>query len=59
MQWLFMQHVSDISWCSNAVAVVAQTSYFVSDYNYFKGSETILYFQFMYAIFISELYCTP
>ena len=27
---LFMQHVSDIWWCSTAVAVVAQTSYFVS-----------------------------
>ena len=25
----FMQHVSDISWYSTAVAVVAQTSYFV------------------------------
>ena len=30
VQWLFMQHVSDIWWCSTAVAVVAQTSYFVS-----------------------------
>ena len=27
--WLFLQHVSDIWWCSTAVAVVAQTSYFV------------------------------
>ena len=30
VQWLFMLHVSDILWCSTAVAVVAQTSYFVS-----------------------------
>ena len=29
VQWLFMQHVSDMIWCSTAVAVVAQTSYFV------------------------------
>ena len=29
VQWLSMQHVSDIWWCSTAVAVVAQTSYFV------------------------------
>ena len=29
VQLLFMQHVSDIRWCSTAVAVVAQTSYFV------------------------------
>ena len=29
VQWLFMQHVSDIWWCSTAVAVVAHTSYFV------------------------------
>ena len=27
--WLFLQHVSYIWWCSTAVAVVAQTSYFV------------------------------
>ena len=27
VQWLFMQHFSDIWWCSTAVAVVAQTSY--------------------------------
>ena len=30
VQWLYMQHVIDIWWCSTAVAVVAQTSYFVS-----------------------------
>ena len=30
VQWLFMQHISDIWWCSTAVTVVAQTSYFVS-----------------------------
>ena len=30
VQWLFMQHVSDIWWCSTAVTVVAQTSYLVS-----------------------------
>ena len=29
VQWLSMQHVSYIWWCSTAVAVVAQTSYFV------------------------------
>ena len=29
VQWLSMQHVSDIWWCSIAVTVVAQTSYFV------------------------------
>ena len=29
MQWLSMPHVSDIKWCSTAVAVVAQTSNFV------------------------------
>ena len=29
VRWLSMQHVSDILWCSIAVAVVAQTSYFV------------------------------
>ena len=28
VQWLSMQHASDIWWCSTAVAVVAQTSYF-------------------------------
>ena len=27
--WRFLQHVDDIWWCSNAVTVVAQTSYFV------------------------------
>ena len=32
MRLLFMQHVSDMSWCSTAVAVVAQTSYFVGAY---------------------------
>ena len=26
VQWLFMQHVSDIWWCSTAVTVVAQTT---------------------------------
>ena len=26
----FLQHISDIRWCSTVVAVVAQTSYFVS-----------------------------
>ena len=31
VRWLFMQHISDIWWCSTAVAVVAQTSYFVCD----------------------------
>ena len=30
MQWLYMLHVSDTLWCSTAVAVVAQTSDFVS-----------------------------
>ena len=30
MRWLFLQHVSDILWYSTAVAVVAQTSNFVS-----------------------------
>ena len=30
VSWLFLQHVSDIWWCSSAVTVVAQTSYFVS-----------------------------
>ena len=30
VQWLSMQQTSDIWWCSTAVAVVAQTSYFVS-----------------------------
>ena len=29
VQWLSMQHASDIWWCSTSVAVVAQTSYFV------------------------------
>ena len=29
VKWLSMQHVSDIWWCSTAVAVVAQISYFV------------------------------
>ena len=29
MQWLSMQYASDIWWCSTAVAVVAQTGYFV------------------------------
>ena len=29
VQWLSMQHASDIWWCSTDVAVVAQTSYFV------------------------------
>ena len=29
VRWLFMRHVSDILWCSAAVAVVAQTIYFV------------------------------
>ena len=28
--WLFMQHVSDTWWCSTAMAVIAQISYFVS-----------------------------
>ena len=28
-QWLSMQHASDIWWCSTALAVVAQTRYFV------------------------------
>ena len=28
--WLFLQHVSGIWWCCTDVAVVAQTSYFVS-----------------------------
>ena len=30
VQWLSMQHASDILWCSTAVAVVAQTNYFAS-----------------------------
>ena len=30
VQWLFMQHVSDILWCSTAEAVVAQASHFIS-----------------------------
>ena len=30
VQWLYMQHASDILWFNNAVSVVAQTSYFVS-----------------------------
>ena len=30
VQWLSMQHASDIRRCCTAVAVVAQTSYFVS-----------------------------
>ena len=34
VQWLSMQHASDIWWCNNAVAVVAQTSYFVC-FSYF------------------------
>ena len=29
MRWLSMQHVSDIGWCSTAVAVEAQTIHFV------------------------------
>ena len=28
--WLFLQQISDIWWCSTAVTVIAQTSYFVS-----------------------------
>ena len=28
--WIFMQHISDILWCSTVVVVVAQTNYFVS-----------------------------
>ena len=28
--WHYLKHVSDIWWCSTGVAVVAQTSYFVS-----------------------------
>ena len=38
VQWLSMQHVSDIWWCSTAVIVVAQTSYFVyASYFYIKS----------------------
>ena len=29
VRWLFLQHVSNIWWCCTAVAVVAETSYFV------------------------------
>ena len=43
VQWLSMQHVSDIWWCSTAVAVVAQTSYFVSLSYFSSNQESVPY----------------
>ena len=44
--WLSMQHASDIWWCSTAVAVVAQTSYFVGA-SYFDGNSPLKRYQWI------------